>query len=190
MTTLEIVRNRLVKQWLAILLFAGLILMFLFKERIQEPYPGPFQPSFKQTAPLDGTLNTTEILLVATTLDGKQLKIDYSELFFPIQNYSYFFYLKIPDKALGSPEVANRSTSAQGSLFYRYFIQSHEIARKKKDIQQYDDLLRYLEEHAELLTQQDIVNLRFNRYKVTKDLKTDQIDSALIEVKNVSFEKD
>ncbi len=157
--------------------------MLLFKERIDEPYPGLFQPSFQQTSPLSDKLETTSIRLVASNAAGTELDLDYTSLFFPVQDYGFFFYLRIPEDTPQLPVPTH-----QNSSLLRYFFQDYQYQSEKKAAEQYQALAGYLEQHAELLTQQDIVSLRFERYQVVRNLNKNTADSTLIETKLLNFE--
>ena len=157
--------------------------MLLFKERIDEPYPGLFQPSFRQTSPLSDKLETTSIRLVAFNAAGTELDLDYTSLFFPMQDYGFFFYLRIPEDTPQLPVSTH-----QNSSLLRYFFQDYQYQSEKKAAEQYQALAGYLEQHAELLTQQDIVSLRFERYQVVRNLNKNTADSTLIETKSLNFE--
>ena len=183
MTTTVAIRRKLLKQWFVVLLLGGFSLMLLFKERINEPYPGLFQPSFRQTSPLSDKLKTTSIRLVVSSAAGTELDLDYTSLFFPIEDYGFFFYLRIPEDTPQLPV-----TTHQDSSFLHYFFQDYQYQLQKKAAEQYPALTEYLEQHAELLTQQDIVRLRFERYQVVRDLNRDTADSTLIETKSLDFE--
>lgn len=156
--------------------------MLLFKERIDEPYPGLFQPSFRQTSPLSDKLETTSIRLVAFNAAGTELDLDYTSLFFPVQDYGFFFYLRIPEDTPQLPVATPQDNSL------RYFFQDYQYQSEKKAAEQYPALAGYLEQHAELLTQQDIVRLRFERYQVVRNLNKNTADSTLIETKLLNFE--
>lgn len=157
--------------------------MLLFKERINEPYPGLFQPSFQQTSPLSDKLQTTSVRLVASNASGTELELDYTSLFFPIQDYSFFFYLRIPGDIPQLPVPTQKNGS-----FLHHFFQNYQYQSERRAAEQYLALTKYLEQHAELLTQQDIISLRFERYRVIRNLDENTADSTLVETKLLNFE--
>ena len=102
---------------------------------------------------------------MASNASGTELELDYTSLFFPIQYYSFFFYLRIPGDIPQLPVPTQKNGS-----FLHHFFQNYQYQSERRAAEQYLALTKYLEQHAELLTQQDIISLRFERYRVIRNL--------------------
>lgn len=169
------------------ILLLGMSLTLAFVHRYEEPYPAIYQPAFQRASPQLDQLYTQVATVTARTADGESLAIDYEDIFpFAPDNRDAFLFRMLPDTV---PErETNRGTrKSRAKTLKNFIITRYQTQMQGKKANEYEAMLRYLEQRAEERTGQDIVALEFGLYGVNYRISTDRTDRFLEATKKIYF---